>query len=115
MASPIVTPLVVPAEVHTDDLVFQIDFDAEPFLRNADDANLRALRAYGWGCDETADRLAIEREPYLEEIARMFKYLDAIQQQPSKKDESGFEVIIDVEAAEQWVRAHRPDVLPCDA
>lgn len=115
----------VPARAHTDDYVFGADdnpvtFDAAPWLRSAAPEDIRALADGGWGHDLAADRVAIDtletidppepaRQPqYLAPLAQMFHYLARIRDIPSKKDECGFEVEIDEEAAMALLDRERP-------
>lgn len=100
--------LEVPAEVHSDDRVHEVKFDAAPYLRQCDDADIAALVECGWGGDYPADEVAEFFAQKNLEIGALFDYLHRIRDRRSHKDSCGFECHLDTEAAEAWVRRNRP-------
>jgi len=101
---------VAPAEVHTDDFVIQVRFDAEPWFRQADDSQILELARCGYGGDYPADDVArfFENTNTSPEIRRLFEYLDVIRNLPEKKDCCGFECHVDAMAAKKWILSYRP-------
>lgn len=101
----------VPAEVHSDDREHEVDFDAESYLEQASDAQIRALMACGWGGDYPADNVAEHFQGQNADIDALFKHLDEVKDLYSHKDMCGFECHVDTDAAMQWVVANRPHLL----
>ena len=105
------SPAVIRAEVHSDDYVFEIDFDAGPWFACADDEEIIALAKCGWGGDYPADAVAIGMTE-VPAIAEMFHYLERIADLRSHKDMSGFECHVNEEDALKWLEEeNRPDLL----
>ena len=98
------------AEVHSDDYIFEVKFDAEPWFEQSDDVEIVALAACGWGGDYPADAVAIATADINTEVAEMFHYLERIADIPSKKDCSGFECYVDAGDAMGWIRTFREEL-----
>lgn len=101
----------VKAAFRTDDGAHAFDFDVSDFLATLTDDDLMDLRNCEWGGDYPAD------DAY-------YWYADKIDSPASRaaaahleagSGQIGFEVHIDVDAAEAWVRADRPAVALSEA
>lgn len=107
MAAP-VSP-VISARAYSDDLVFDITFDAASWFRQASDEEILALSSAGfsgWGCDYAADDVARFHEESKESsksdhLAAMFGYLIY------KDGKIGFECQVDKDDALRWLETHR--------
>ena len=95
---------MIHAEVHSDDHVFEISFDASPWFENASDAEITALAECGWGGNYPADRVAKEI-PAHDEIKAMFDYLYRIS---GTRRACGFECHVTANDAEAWIKTNRP-------
>ena len=94
---------MIQAEVHSDDWAAEAKFDATPYFEQASDEELKELADCDYGGDYAADDVARFFEDTDEGVAFVFKYLDA-------RGDQGFECHVDVEQAEAWIRANRPDL-----
>lgn len=98
------TSLLAPAiaaEVHTDDRIYEVSFDAAPYFAQASDEDLRELHKCGWGCDYPADNVAHFMDAVSPEVGAMFAY-NARSRQP------GFECNVEGDEAMTWLKQHRP-------
>jgi hypothetical protein len=86
----------IAAEVHSDDHHARAAFDAARWMRQADEADIRALDARGWGGDYAADAVA--------------EFTRELNPDVELDEKMGFEVHIDETQARAWLRVHRPSV-----
>jgi hypothetical protein len=103
--------MMIPAECHSDDYNVECKFDAVDWFKQAKPDQIVALASCGWGGDYPADEVAIwqaDRDP---EIAFMFKYLQAIRNDRTKKDLRGFECHVAPAEAREWLKTNAPTVL----
>lgn len=100
----------ITAEAHSDDHIFEADFDATPWFKQATQEEIKELAECDWGGDKPADEVARFCSDHNEELSRMFTYLGLIADRPSKKDECGFECYVDEGSALQWLREYRPEI-----
>jgi len=102
---------MIKAECHSDDRNVEVSFDAVPWFKVASKEDIMELATCGWGGDYPADDVAIfmsdHEQPH---IADMFKYLEIIHGDPSKKDAQGFECHVDRDDALVWLKTNRSDV-----
>lgn len=92
---------MVKAECHSDDRKIEASFDAEPYLIQATDDQIKSLIACGLGGDYPADRIVEFFAGTLNDVRKMFDYC-------ADKDE-GFEChITDTEAFWAWIKKNRP-------
>jgi hypothetical protein len=98
----------IPAEAHSDDYVVEVHFDALPWFEQATDEEIQSLCEIEFGGNYAADAVAESFICILEDMSRLFDYLDIIRDLPSKKDCCGFECHIDREAAMRWIKENRP-------
>lgn len=96
---------VIPAECHSDDGHVEVDFDAEPYFRQADDLEIVQLALCGWGGDYPADWVADHFRDDNPEVKRMFEYIEI-------HGEQGFECHVEEAGAVAWIKANRPDLIP---
>lgn len=102
---------MIKAECHSDDRNVEIIFDATVWFEQAKDKAIIDLASCGWGGDYPADSVAEYMADHIEKIAFMFKYLEAIQNDWTKKDCHGFEChILDEKAANVWISKNRPQI-----
>jgi hypothetical protein len=76
---------------------------ATPYFKQASDQELNELAGCDYGGDYPADAVARFFEDTDEGVAFVFKYLDA-------RGDQGFECHVDIEQAQAWIRASRPDL-----
>ena len=91
------------AEVHSDDLVFEVAFDAEPWFVQATDDDILDLADIGWGGNYPADAVAHFFEDSIHEIGDLMGYCQ-------RKDGVGFECHVNEEDALKWLAASRPEL-----
>lgn len=92
---------MIKAECHSDDHTIEVSFDAEPFLIQATNDQIKALIACGLGGDYGADRVAEFMKDYDKDVKKMFDYCDLADE--------GFEChITDTEAFWGWIKTNRP-------
>lgn len=93
--------MTIKAECHSDDRVYEATLDAEPYLIQATNDQIKALIACGLGGDYGADNVAGFMKDYDKDVKKMFDYC-------ADKNE-GFEChITDTEAFWEWIKTHRP-------
>ncbi len=97
----------ISAEVHTDDYVHQIEFDALPWFKQASDGLILELAECGWGGDLPADEVAIYMGGINEDVKRV---MDNVGNNPNE-DLSGFECNVDEDSAIEWVEKNRPHLV----
>lgn len=95
----------VRAEVHTDDHVHEVDFDAAGWFAAATDDQIDDLREIDWGGDYAADLVAELFDGTHPGVTELFRYLSVIQ---GSEKACGFECHVNGGDAEAWVRANRP-------
>lgn len=103
--------MAIKANVHTDDYVFDIEFDASPWFATANEQEILDLAECGWGGDYPADVVAEYFESSIEfahgQVKRMFEYLNLISDTPKS---CGFECHVDEKSARGWLTAFRPEI-----
>lgn len=102
------TGLAVEAECHTDDHVYEVKFNAAPFLTAATDDVIRQLAACGWGGDYPADDVVLHCADADTDLGMLFDYLSRVARTSFSKDAVGFECHLDVESVRAWLRENRP-------
>ena len=108
-SQPIHSSARVRAECHSDDRVFEVEFDAAPWFNQASDQEIFDLAECGWGGDYPSDAVAMDMAKHLDSIAALFVYLDNHNRSPRKH--IGFECHVEREDAMNWLRANRPSLL----
>ena len=93
-------PMVIRAEVHSDDITFQASFDALPWFEQATDDEIMALVNIDWGGDYAADDVAKFCADLDPEVAKVFDYVE-------RKSGLGFECNVDDGMAMAWLQSHR--------
>ncbi len=101
---------MIQAEAHSDDHVIEVKFDATPYFEQADDEALLQLAECGWGGDYPGDYVAQHMAEKVPDVAKLFEYLTAIADVPSKKDVCGFECHVDATDAMAWIAGNRPNL-----
>lgn len=91
----------IAAEVHTDDRIYEVNFDAAAYFAQASDEDLRELHKCGWGCDYPADNVAHFMETVNPDVGAMFTY-------NARSREPGFECNVEGGDAMTWLQTHRP-------
>jgi hypothetical protein len=102
----------VNAEFWTDDRVFEVEFDARPYLQQASDDELAGIIEVGFRGDYETDNIAqyVSTEGLSVELNEAFDYIGAMQKS-KLKDPPGFEVAVDVNQYLKWLDEQRPLVL----
>jgi len=98
---------MIKARIHSDDFVFDYEFDAEPWFAQAKTDAIVRLAEVGWGGDYEADDVAqfIQHDTENKEIETVFEYC-----YNSQVPHMGFEVHIDEENALEWLKANKIEV-----
>ena len=95
------------AEVHSDDRIIEVEFNAVTWFEQAKDGAIIALWKCDWGGDYAADDVAHWMEDSNPDIARMFAHITSRRGTPNPP---GFECHVDASMAESWVKDHRPQL-----
>jgi len=94
--------LTIPAEVHSDDWVYEAKFDALPWFQQASDDEIKALADIDWGGNHEADEVARFCDDDAD-VKAVFDYLDHRQDQ-------GYECHVDGDKALAWFKDNKPDL-----
>ena len=100
------SPVTIKAKAHSDDRVYEVDFDAEPYFRNANAEAILQLAKCGWGGDYPADNvvLYVAEKSLNDNVVAMFGYLE----RKNKTADVGFECRVDRESAMRWLKDRMP-------
>jgi len=101
------------AEVHSDDHVHEVDFNAAAWFEKATEQEILDLVGCDWGGDYPADAVAEFMQTKDHRIRDLFDYLDRMNHgcETSGRDTVGFECHVDPDDAMEWLSQYRPDVL----
>jgi hypothetical protein len=94
--------LSVFAEAHSDDRVYEAEFDATPWFAQASDDEILALAGIEWGGDAEADDVARYFSDLNQEVGTLFDYLTRV--------DVGFECHVNRLSARAWLKQNRPGV-----
>lgn len=92
---------MIRANVHSDDYVYEVDFDATLFFEQATSEQLADLIECDFGGDYPADDVARHFDDENQEITTLLDYC-------RRKDECGFECHVNSDDAAEWLKANRP-------
>jgi protein-disulfide isomerase len=104
----------VPAKFWTDDHQIEVEFDAQAYLAQAADEQLRAIHDVGFSGDYCTDAIAefMAHKGLNEDIAEGFTYLEALNKaRRLRGDTMGFECSVDGEAFLRWMDQHKGPLL----
>ena len=95
---------LVRAEIHSDDRVFEVSFEASSWFVGASAGDILTLAQEEWGRCEEADAIGrrFESNP---RVATLFKYIQA--KSAGSRDTMGFEVTVNEIDAMVWLRQQR--------
>lgn len=96
----------VSAEVHSDDRVFEAEFNAAAYLAQVGDDTIRDLAADGWGGGYASDYVAMFMADRNPRVAAVFEYLERFNHDRIK-DGIGYECHVNEEEALAWLKANR--------
>jgi hypothetical protein len=99
---------IVSATIHSDDYRLETTFQANRWLSEATDQEIKDLASIDWGGDSAADEIAYFMEPLDSDVERVLDY-SRIATQVSG-DPMGFEVHVDATEALAWLQAHKPEL-----
>jgi hypothetical protein len=99
---------VVSATIHSDDHHSVAAFQANRWLSDASDDQIKELFAISWGGDLEADEVAYFMEPLDLSVELALDYSRTGKQLSG--DPMGFEVHVDGTEALAWLSAHRPEL-----
>lgn len=91
------------AEVHTDDRVYEVVFDAVKWFEKATDEQILSLATEGWGCDATSDEIPLGSGPN-PDIQALFDYLG---HKNKGGTELGYGCTVDEMDARNWIKVNR--------
>jgi len=95
---------MIKAITHSDDHVYDIEFDMIDWLKIASEEAIQDLRQCEYGGDYAADAIALYFEDFNREIKTMMSYVRS-------QTQCGFEChVIDTEALEEWIDKNRPNI-----
>jgi hypothetical protein len=97
----------ISAEVHSDDHMVEVTFDAIPWFEYVRAEDIVALANCGWGDDYPADMVATYMAEHSGNVRRLFQYLAVIADGPTSV---GFKCRVDGEQAMAWLAANRREV-----
>jgi len=97
-------PIIIEAEVHSDDHVYEVTFNALTWFKEASEQEVVNLARIGWGGNYEADAVA----QYLEDENREIEVLMDYCRKPNA---CGFECHVDEEQAVAWLKVNRPEIL----
>lgn len=100
----------ISAEVHSDDRVHKIAFDASAWFLQAGESKILELANIGWRGDLPADEVALFFKDTNPDISALFDYTLSIQNVREKKDCCGFECSVDEKEAIAWLMHHRQSI-----
>lgn len=96
---------MIQAEVHSDDFVFETEFDSTEYFWKASDKEILDLARCGWGGDYPGD-----------DVARFFagpsgnSEVQAVLDYCRRKSGIGFECHVDGQQAMRWLEANKPEL-----
>lgn len=93
--------LLIRAECHSDDYVYNVEFDVAAWFEQASDGEIKALAGCNWGGDYPADSVAKFYEDKNPSLAILFDYV-------RRKEGCGFECYVDQTQGLTWLEANRP-------
>jgi hypothetical protein len=99
--------IIISAEVHSDDHLHEVTFNALPWFEAANDNDIFALYQIGWGGEAEADEVALALESREPDIAALYQHTLATKH---FKDPVGYECNVDAEDAMTWLQNHRPEL-----
>lgn len=94
---------MIQAEVHSDDHVYGVDFNATPWFDQASDEEIESLLNCDFGGDYPADEVARHFDGQNQEITILLDYC-------RRKDGIGFECHVDVDDVGKWLAENRPNL-----
>jgi hypothetical protein len=108
-----ITSFSIPAEVHSDDHAAEASFDAAPWFRQASDQDIKDLIECGFRGDYPADEVAQWEANVTanEEVIEVFTYVCTRR----NVADIGFECSVDEDAAFNWLRANRLNLIPVES
>jgi hypothetical protein len=98
----------ISAEAHSDDRVFEVDFDATPWFATATDEQITELAACGWANDYPADAVVNDLIDHgigetTDDLTHMMAYV-------TRKKDMGFECSVEEDEAMAWLDANKPEL-----
>lgn len=112
---------MIKAEAHSDDRIYAVPFDAEPWFKGAIDASIIQLEACGFGGDYGADVVAQDSRGRVKRLDDMFNYIRLHNK--GSTNHIGFECHVNPEQAKAWLKANKPELyvrlflldVPCES
>src|SRR5262249_2582738 len=102
------TPIYASAQ--SADHTLEVAFDASPYFREADEAEIAALAQAGWTHGAAATAVARRCAPEDGTLTTLFTYLELYNHGRQKAAVVGLECTIESESAVAWLQAARPGV-----
>jgi hypothetical protein len=103
--TPLVKPATIRAEMHSDDHVHEVEFDAEDYFKEAADEDLHNLIGINFRGDYASDKVAEFFEESIPEIKECLEYCR------HSNGNIGFECRVNKEDAMRWLWKNRPKIL----
>lgn len=102
---------MINAEIHSDDVRVQAQFDATRWFEQASDKDIQGLIKCDFGANYAADAVGQFQRDIDPEVENVFTYIGSL---PEGDDFKGFEVQIHAPDAEDWIEKNRPHLMPSD-
>lgn len=103
---PIVSPMKIRTECHSDDDVMKVEFDAERYFKQASNEEIIELYKCGWRGDYPADVVAEFESEFNEELKKLFDYVSENHLMTG----IGFECVVFEDDAIAWIRENKPSL-----
>lgn len=100
-------PVLIEAKAYSDDRLYEVEFDAAPWFKDASADAIITLANNGWGDCETADDIALRIEDANPAVQSMLNYCRATQR---SRRSVGFVCRVDPEQAMQWLKSNRKSI-----
>jgi hypothetical protein len=99
--------IIISAEVHSDDHLHEVTFNALPWFEAATDEEIFALYQIGWGGEAEADAVALALESSVPDIAALYQYTLTTK---DFKNPVGYECDVESDDAMAWLQTNRPEL-----
>jgi hypothetical protein len=102
---------MIRAACHTADNALALEFDATPWVREADPQSILHLAAQDWSSVWIAD--ALETRPGYEGLHQLVAYAATRLRDESLEDPTwdAFTCVVDASAAQEWLAENRPELV----
>ena len=97
----------ITAECHSDDYLYQVEFDAKPWFEKATPEEIANLIECNWRGDYPADDVALYMKQFVPKLQVLLEYVTAV----GMYRDMGFEVSVNEDEALIWLKKNRPEIV----